>query len=270
MVYDYIFYLEDMKMSKFCTKCGATLDDNATFCTACGNKMGDAPAAANNNGAAAAEGDTPLDQLKDKSMQAINNFKSNPQKNTYIGIAVVAVVVVLLIVLIVSLFGGGGYKGTLKEYFKSITSKDAGDYLEVTMPDVLADWLEDEADMDKDDLEDAAKDTVKDTYNDLKDDFGKDPKISFKITDKEKADKDDREDMEEMLEYISDDVKWKVGSAYYLELELTIKGDDDKEDEIDAEAVILKLNGDWVVFSFSCDDYDYLNSSLGFSSSFGF
>lgn len=254
-----------MKMSKFCTKCGATLDDNATFCTACGNKMGaPAPAAnapANNDGAAAA--DTPLDQMKEKSMQAINNFKNNPNRNTYIGIVAVVIVVILLIVLIASMFGGG-YKGALKDYFKSICNKDGELYMESTMPDKLIDYMEDEMDLDKKDLEDEYKDEVKDVYSDLKDDFGSDVKISFKITDKEKADKDDREDMEDMLELLSDDIKWKVGAAYSLDLELTIKGDDDKEDEIEANAIIMKLNGDWVVTNFSCKDYSYLNSSMGF------
>lgn len=255
-------------MSKFCTKCGAAMDDNATFCTACGNKMGaPAPAAnapANNDGAAAA--DTPLDQMKEKSMQAINNFKNDPNRNTYIGIVAVVIVVILLIVLIASMFGGG-YKGALKDYFKSICKKDGELYMECTMPDKLIDYMEDEMDVDKDDLEKQYNKTVKNVYSDLKDDFGSDPKISFKITDKEKADKDDREEAEEGLEYmLGDDIKWKIGAAYNLDLELTIKGDDDKEDEIEATAVIMKLNGDWVVASFECDDddYDYLDSSLGF------
>lgn len=249
-------------MSKFCTKCGATLDDNATFCTACGSKA-EATAAstpAGNNGSAATAGETPLDQLKQKSVQMMNNFNSNPKKNTYIGIAVVAVAAIILIVLIASLLGGG-YKGALKGYFGAICDKDGKDYLNATTPSVLQKYFDKEEDIDKDDQIKHAKSVAKSAYSKLEDDFGKDLKISFKIVDKEKADKDDLDDMEELLNAeFDDEIKFKLGAAYNLELELTIKGDDDKEDEIDAEAIVMKVNGDWVVTYFKCDDYSALNT----------
>lgn len=249
-------------MSKFCTKCGATLDDNATFCTACGAKSevtaASTPAAG--SGAAAASGGTPLDQLKQKSMQAISGFNNNPKKNTYIGIAAVAVAAVILIVLIISALGGG-YKGALNDYFSGICNKDGKDYLNATSPGVIQKYLKKEEDIDKDDQIKGAKATAKSKYDRLEDYFGKDLKISYKITDKEKYDKDDLEDIEDFMNsFYDDEIKFKFSAAYDLELELTIKGKDDKEDEIEAEATVVKINGDWVVMSFDCDDFSALNS----------
>lgn len=237
------------------------MDDNAVFCTACGAKNDVPAASANaNQSNSGSSGETPLDQLKGKTSEAISNFKNSPQKNTYIGIAVVAVAVVVLIILLVKLLGGS-YKGALGDYFDAICEKDGEAYLEITTPDKLLDYLEDEKDQDIDDMEDAAKENVKSKYSDLKDDFGSDMKISFKVTDKEKADKDDLDDLNDMIDELYDgDLKLKFKAAYELELELKIKGDDDKEDGIEATAYVCKINGDWIVLSVSCDDYRALNT----------
>lgn len=249
-------------MSKFCTKCGATLDDNATFCTACGAKSevtAAASAPAGNSGASAAAGETPLDQLKQKSMQAISGFNNNPKKNTYIGIAVVAVAAIILIVLIANALGGG-YKGALNSYFSGICNKDGKEYLSATSPGVVQKYLKKEEDIDKNDQIKAAKSSAKSKYDRLEDYFGKDLKISYKITEKEKYDKDDLEDIEDFMNsFYDDEIKFKLGGAYDLELELTIKGKDDKEDEIDATATVVKINGDWVITDFDCDDFGALN-----------
>ncbi len=239
------------------------MDDNAVFCTSCGAKN-DVPAASATTNAyqsnSGSSGETPLDQLKGKTSEAISNFKNSPQKNTYIGIAVVAVAIVILIILLVKILGGS-YKGALGDYFEAICEKDGEAYLEITTPDKMIDYVEDETNQDLDDLEDAAKDTVKKKYDKLKDEFGKDLKISFKVTDKDKADKDDLDDLNDMIDELYDgDLKLKFKQAYELELELKIKGDDDKEDEIEATAYVCKINGDWIVLSFTCDDYSALNT----------
>lgn len=240
-------------MSKFCTSCGASLADNATFCTSCGAKL--AATANTASAATTADGDTPLDALKEKTVNAINGFKNSPQRNTYIGIAAIAVAVILLIVILVNLLSGG-YKGALKGYFGAIEDKDGKAYAKSVLSGDMIDYMEYEGDMDKDEIYDSYEDSAKNTYSDLKDDFGSGVKISFDVTGKEKIDKDDCETLEDTLNLIYDDVK--VSKGYNVELEITVEGKDD-EDEFDAEATVVKVDGDWIVMSLVVEDLDALD-----------
>ncbi len=249
-------------MSKFCTSCGASLADNATFCTACGAKLA-APATpvANTAPAAAttADGNTPLDALKDKTVNAINSFKNSPQRNTYIGIAAIAVAVIVLIVILVNLLSGG-YKGALKDYFGAIEDKDGKAYAKSVLSGDMIDYMEDEGDMDKDDIYDVYEVSAKSAYSKLKEDFGSGIEISFDVTDKEKLDKDECEDLEDMLNLVYDDVK--VSKGYTVELEITVEGKDD-DDEFDAEAGIVKVDGDWVIMYLEVEDLSALDVAGG-------
>ncbi len=247
-------------MSKFCTSCGASLNDDATFCTACGTKLAapaaaPAPAPAAND--ATATESTPLDALKEKTTKAFNDFKNNPQRNTYIGIACVAVVVIILVIVLVNLISGG-YKGALKGYFGAIEDKDGKDYAQALMSDDMIDVVLDEADIDKDDFYDNYKEQAKSSYNTLKEDFGSSLSISFDVVDKEKIDKDDLEDLEDGLDLIYDGIK--VSKGYEVELEITVEGKDD-EDTFDAVGTVLKVDGDWIVTSLQVKDCRTLNVS---------
>ena len=112
-------------MSKFCTTCGASLEDNATFCTNCGTPQ-DANNQQNN---AAPNGQTPaasaadavkntfsgvsFSSVKDSlTMDNIKNITKKPNKNTIIGLCVIAVVVIAVIVLLCVLLLGGGRRAT--------------------------------------------------------------------------------------------------------------------------------------------------------------
>lgn len=253
-------------MSKFCTSCGASLDDNATFCTACGTKLAApapapaqaAPAQATPAQAATANAEgTPLDALKDKTVDAFNSFKNNPNRNTIIGIAAIAVAVIILIILLVSLLSGG-YKGALKDYFGSIEDKDGKAYAQATMSGDMIDEMLDESGLKKDKFYDGYKAVAKSTYNNLKEDFGSGIKIDFDVTDKEKIDKDDLEDLETLLAFVMEDIK--ISKGYEVELEVTVEGKDD-EDTFDAEATVLKVDGDWIVMDLSVEDCRALNIS---------
>lgn len=245
-------------MSKFCTSCGASLDDNATFCTACGAKLAAPVAAAQapaQEATANAEG-TPIDALKDKTVNAFNSFKNNPNRNTILGIAAIAVLVIILIVVVVNLFTGG-YKGALKDYFGSIEDKDGKAYIHSILPEDMIDEAIDEIkdnDGKKDDFYNLYKAGVKSTYNNLKEDFGSGIEIDFDVTDKEKIDKDDLEDLEDKSYY--EDLK--ISKGYELELEVTVEGKDD-DDTFDAEAVVIKVDGDWVIYSLAVEDCRVLN-----------
>lgn len=246
-------------MSKFCTSCGASLDDNATFCTACGAKLAAPVAAAQapaQEATANAEG-TPIDALKDKTVNAFNSFKNNPNRNTILGIAAIAILVIILIVVVVNLFTGG-YKGALKDYFGSIEDKDGKAYAQSTMSGDMIDEMIDESGLKKDKFYDGYKAVAKSTYNKLKEDFGSGIEIDFEVTDKEKIDKDDLEDLETILAFAMEDIK--ISKGYDLELEVTVEGKDD-DDTFDAVATVLKVDGDWIVMNLNVEDCRALNIS---------
>ena len=87
-------------MSKFCTTCGASLDDSATFCTTCGTPQPSAaPAAAAQPAAAGAtpasnaaagvknafgavkENFKPKEIIQSMTLDNIKNIRKNPNKN---------------------------------------------------------------------------------------------------------------------------------------------------------------------------------------------
>ena len=77
----------------------------------------------------------------------------------------------------------------------------------------------------------------------LEDEYGDDIKVSYKIKDKEKIDKDDLEDLEDDIKDTYDE-KVKVSKGYELKIEMKIKGDDDKEKDT-TKIKVYKIDGDW-------------------------
>ena len=79
-------------MSKFCTTCGAQLDDSATFCTSCGAAQQEQPKQAENTAAAVEAGKNSFSGIMDKvnvdavkdslSMENIKGLKTNPNKGS--------------------------------------------------------------------------------------------------------------------------------------------------------------------------------------------
>lgn len=245
-------------MSKFCTSCGASLDDNATFCTACGTKLA-APAAQAPAQEAVANNDsngTPLDALMSKSAGLLDSFKNSPNRNTYLGIGASVIGVILIVIILVSLLSGG-YKGALKDYFGAIEDKDSKAYAKSIMSGDMIDTMMDKGDLDKDEFYDMYKGTVKSTYSALKEEFGSDIKIDFDVTDKEKIDDDELEAFETLMGMMFKDMK--VSKGYMVELEIEVEGDDD-DDTFDAEGVLLKVDGDWIVASLDVEGLRVLNT----------
>lgn len=203
-------------MSKFCMQCGAQIDDNAEVCSSCGAAQTNTP-----------DGETLSAENSKKSMAPL--------------IAAAAVVVVILLLIMKALFGGS-YKEPIDNMCKAMET-GKGKYLYKCMPEfVLDDQYED---MKKSEIIDELDDEAEDMLDDLEDELGDDVKISYKIKDKEKIDKDDLEDMEEMLEDAYDG-KIKVKKGYEVDVKITAKGDDDKDSQT-MTLNVYKINGDWCI-----------------------
>lgn len=236
-------------MSKFCTKCGATLEDNAAFCTACGTKFDVAPATAEK----ADDNASILDKFKaNANAEGIKKLQANPNFTKYVGIGVVAIAAIIIICILCSILGSG-WKKPIKNYFKGIEEKDGETYMsayheiELKQERKANDWSTKEQ-------EKSYKNSAKFQYNALKKEYGSDLKISVKFDDKEKIDKDDLKDYEEALEH-NWDKKLKIAKGYIVEGEVKIKGDDDKDTE-DFEFYVLKIDGDWAIVSEYDLEYD--------------
>lgn len=239
-------------MSKFCTKCGATLDDNASFCTTCGAKFETAPQTANT--ANANENATILEKFKaNANADGVKKLTSNPNFSKYVGLGAVALVAIILIVVLCSLFTAG-YKKTLNKYYDAVEEKD-GALLMECYSEYELDFVAERRDIKKKDLEKTYKATAKSSYEYYKEEYGRDFKIKYKVADKEKVEKSDLKDMEEYLQLKFDKKKLKVSKAYLLDLEVTIKGDDDEDTE-DVEVYVLKIDGKWCISDYVDPDMD--------------
>lgn len=238
-------------MSKFCTKCGATLDDNAAFCTTCGAKFDVAPAAEK-----ADDNATILDKFKaNANAEGIKKLQANPNFKKYVGIGVVAIAAIIIICILCSVLGGG-WKKPVEKYFKSIVKEDGAlmmeAYHEYDIKDEKKTLYDNSASAQKKAYKNEVKNMNK--YLDEVGEYGKDIKISVKIEEKEELDEDELKDIEKIIEKSWDKKRLEVTKGYTVEGITKIKGDDDKGEE-EFEAIVLKVDGDWCLYSMSWDAY---------------
>lgn len=204
-----------VNMSKFCMQCGKEIEDSADICTFCG--------AAQGGGVTYGGTDT----------------VKNTNKAVAVIIAAAAVILVILIVLVNLLFGGG-YKKPVDNMVKAMET-GKGKYLYKAMPEFLIEYqYEDEK---KSDIYDDLDESMELITGMLEEEYGDDIKISYKIKDKDKIDKDDLEDLEDSIKDKYDE-KVRVSKGYELKVKMKIKGDDDK-DEDTTTIKVYKIEGDW-------------------------
>lgn len=250
-------------MSKFCTTCGATLEDNATFCTNCGTPQDAAPqqnsapssnATPASNAAEAVKNTfsgVSFSSVKDSlTMDNIKNITKKPNKNTIIGLCVIAVVVIAVIVLLCVLLLGGGYKKPIDNMIKAYETGE-GKYIKATYTEEMLEDVEDTVDKSKkyddvDDYFDAKAEALKESMEKR---FGEDFKIKYSVKKKKaltnKQLKSLKEDYEE--DYELD--KATVSDGYKLTLSVTWKGEDDEAEDDSRDITVAKVNGTWTVVS---------------------
>lgn len=174
-----------------------------------------------------------------------------------------AVILILLIALLSSLFGSG-YKTPLKKAVKGINKADSQLIMEAILTDDQIDELKDEAkeeDEDFGDMIDQFDDIIEDMSEVLEDEyFGKHMKVSYKITDKEKASKKELRTLKKHYK----DADQEVKKAYKLKVELTVKGKDEEETS-KFNVFSVKLDDGWVLYM---DDDDISSISDDFEDAF--
>lgn len=215
-------------MVKFCTSCGTQLSDGETNCSSCGALTGSQVEQVSQETAAP----TATYEIPEGNTGVAAN---KTPTTTYIGMAVVGVIAIIIIALFASLFGGGAYTKPIDRMVKGMMKEDSDKYLSA-FPEFVADRMEDSSYQDIDDM-------LEDLMDDMKDEYGKNVKITYKVTDKEKLDKDDLKDWKKTIKSRYNE-KVDVTKGYELEVEMKIKGKEDSDEE-ETDFTVLKIDGKW-------------------------
>lgn len=211
----------------FCPNCGRQIEDESKGCPICDAKPETNPLTSKNNGDF---GSAPV----------------NPNKSQTKNIAIIlggVVAFILVIVLLVSVAGGKPYEKAIDNYFDVFFSGEV-EKIKSLAPEAYWEYMEDEYDLDLDDYIEDMEDEMEDYLEEMEDEFGKKAKVTYKITDADRLDEDDLKDLKDTMKDDYDISKKSVTDAYELELEVTIKGEDD-EDDAEMDVIVVKIDGKW-------------------------
>ncbi len=224
--------------------------------------------------------------------------QENPKKKLNSSVIGLAVIVILAVLFLKSCFFGSSYKTPLDDMLKIVNKKQTNidKIADAVVPAMLSDTYEEVIDLLKSNKEykkdfkklydktlpDAIEDAYDEFYDNMENIYGKKIKISYKIEDKEKLDKDERkaiasayssfaqlssgitdciEALENCTEFKEKELKklvkqvealekkldkFKVSSGYVLDVEFTIKGKKDETSQ-NMDIVVIKADGDWMI-----------------------
>jgi hypothetical protein len=248
-------------MSKFCTNCGEALSDDAAFCVKCGTRVGEQSVQSAQEPSDSASASSSCDtcesaQCEQKAPAETNGFagkvnafvaKLKNKDKKAIGITAGIVVVLILIVVLVICLGGGGPEKALDNYI-SVVYNGKVNKLEKLAPAEYWEYLEDENDVSMKDAEEQMEELNKTLIRGLEDEYGDNIKVSYKILEKDDASSSDLDSMKDYIKSNYDIPKKSVTDAVELEVELTVRGDDDEE-TTESTFYAVKVGGDWYICS---------------------
>ncbi|MBQ6570347.1 MAG: zinc ribbon domain-containing protein [Clostridia bacterium] len=223
----------------FCGNCGHQNDDNMAFCTECGSPL------------------TVIEQPQPQPQpQYQPQYQPQPvaagfpgksfitglsEKNKKIGMITVAGIAVLLIILLISLFGGRGYKSTVKKFVKYQFDGNAKGIVNMMPKKLLREFM-DEEDMSKRELIEELEESLEESREYLEDYYGDHLKVTCKIKNDRNIRGDDLDDIKEDYE----DYDIKVSAAKSVRITLKIKGSDDST-SIPMTIPVVKIGNSWYV-----------------------
>ncbi len=226
-------------MSKFCKNCGAELNDDAAFCGSCGTQAESCASCCDACQTTTAPAPADTNGLAGKINQFIDKLKKKDKKALGI-LAGIAAALILILVLVLCLSGGGPEKAL--DTYLDVIYRGKISKVEKIAPEKY--WKS--LDEDMDDIEDNMKTVYKIAIRALEDEYGDDIKISYKITDKDEVTKSTLNEMKDNIKSKYDIPKKTVTDACELEVDLTIKGDEDKETK-EVSFFAVKVDGDWYI-----------------------
>ena len=229
-------------MSKFCTNCGAQLEDDVVFCTNCGakNEEQEAPAEQIEQQEVVTAEEAPA--KKNFIEKALEWVKANTLKTMIIAGAAIVVLVLAIILL-----GGKPYQSAVNNYQAVLNGKASK--VEKMAPKEYWEYMEDEyEDFDMDDIVENFEESYETSLEYWEEEYGDNVRIKIKVVDEKKLKDKKVKDLADTLNEKYGIKKKSVKQAYELELEMTIKGSDD-EDESERELYAVKIGSKWYLVS---------------------
>ncbi len=235
-----------------------------------------------------------------------NYNKLDDKKKTIVKIVGAVVALLLVIILVKACVAGGSYDQPFKDMQKLINKKSTSvdKYIDALTPKFMSKAYKDaikvlkKSDY-KDDIKDMyeeAEEKLEDIFDEMKDQYGKNVKITYKVTDKDKLDKDELEDIQDnyrdlgsllsaaktaikenddlsdkeadklkkIIGKLSDDLEEvKVTKGYEIDVKIKIKGkEDDDESELE-DIKVIKVNGEWMIDYMSIPGFSNIAGMMG-------
>lgn len=239
---------------KFCNNCGQQMEDESVFCPNCGATNEAAPAAP----AAKAAGNDIMAKAKgfgEKVVNVCKNFVNAAMKDKKLLIVPAAAIVgVIAVILVISLLFSNPYKKAIKDYVAINVSYQASEkQYEAQMPKDAWDYLEEEEEIEFDEEWEEYEKSAEYIQEALEDEFGE-YKVTVKIKDSSKLSDKKLKEYKNELEEDWDIKKKDVKVGYKVKLEVSIKGDDDKDSD-SIKAVVVKYKGDWYVVDMETPEF---------------
>ncbi len=163
-------------------------------------------------------------------------------------ICIVSVMFMFFIAALAAVFGGG-YKSPLKKAVKGINRERSSLVITAFMPEEQIEDIADSLDGTDTEMRDVVDDLdlfIEDMKDVCEEDyFGDDLKVSVRVDDKKEA---SNRDFRRIRKHF-DDLGAEAKKAYKLKVELTVKGDDERE-EVRFNIYSVKLSGrKWVLYA---------------------
>lgn len=230
-------------MAKFCSNCGAPLNESSKVCGNCGkpNPGYVAPAGA--------PAGTPDGAPKIPNPGSINlggAVSADKIKQMLPKIIAAVVAIIVVIVAVSTCAANTGYKGTAKSYIKALVAEDEDKAVKL-MSEVMMDG----SSLDEKDMADSLESTFKFRMESVEDRVGKKVKVKkIEFTDIDKYDKDDLEDFVDELEDSDYDDSDKIKGVVEIEALVNLKGSK-KDRDYEMNFVMVKESGKWKIFAAS-------------------
>ena len=163
--------------------------------------------------------------------------------------ALIAVAAVILLGVV--MFGGRGYKATIKKYVDATFDADAKEIFDL-IPEKVVDYEMEQEEADSDDLRDVideANGMLQDQLDSIDSYLGEGWKGSYKILDAENIRGDDLDDIKDAYK----DAGVRVSAAKRVEIELTVKKDG-KENSNSLDVPLIKVGRSWYLDVMSMGD----------------
>lgn len=240
-------------MAKFCPNCGTELNDSSAFCPNCGSSVGApaAPAAPVNPAAPVKPVQEKKPRVKpvsaytadaqkpdDAIQRLIDKIKGNPKCLILPGAIIAGV---LVVALVLSLVLGGGYTDALDNYVNMFMGKSSA--IGKSAPAAYWDYLEEEEGTTLKELKKEFEKDYADEMDAMETFLGKKIKMTYEVLDEDEL---SSRKLKKIAEALENDygMDVKVSAGYILEVELTLKGSEDKISN-EQEFAVLKIDGDW-------------------------